>query len=1238
MAVGRNNNVNDADRKPSLSILLPWVAALLIAAGVYVDSLPLKSQRPSDEDRAKFAHVGRQDIEARLWQDPFSSLPLKSMQSAADRCEEAIRDKNHQLETLSAQVRYRQNELRQEVELLGVMVPGGPYFEDGESRRRYRYAVVSALLNSKWAPVQGDKLGYAWTFESCISEPWLRRAPEVLPYEWFEKDLNSAADDNSNRKKALLVLWLEEDAMSRRPLKGMERVLGLIGDPRAVFCDTAAKPECSLGGLPETYAVELRKVLMKERVCSKENPGAVSAPNRTILHAATDDFGCALPGNKTVVIGPGTTDTLRGVVRDLADAAQETRSPARGTRFPATAPQVLRFFSSGATAPYIDAYERPPGEALRAAKDAVGLDLASALRDATKRALWECERWAEQEVERKLRCTSAFDEKKVSEADVKSLKTALDERVVRLTTTDDKLSEAFFHELKFRLSDPSPFSWLSANAEGAMLCDATIAIVAEQDSEYAQGFAAGIMERAKKQVGGGKAQNEGKTPECNPSVRTFGYLRGVDGILPDGKADSEKQETNSERSLTRTADIFSATKDSDRAEGRTQYDYIARLAQHLMEVDESERRQNRAGIRAIGVMGNDVYDKLVVLDALRPRFPRAVFFAADLDARLIGGKAAASTRNLVVASAYGLTLHPGLQGQAPPFRDTYQTGMYFATRVATEDKPATDPALLKTLFDQAQTFEIGRTQAIPLNARRGCWCCTIGDLASGNCTSIHPAVRENDKTPWPRPATFAVLVLVMVLASILLWLTSTTIRQEAAKIWKVDDRGSRKINWRSLPILGAAFLVVPLLLGAVAWYFLWRDAVSPDGEPLAWVEGVSIWPTEIIRSVALVGIWMMIILGRLCLGTSIDSVARDFRLTSFTERRRAPLDKEKWRAHPIGWLWWFDPESPKDNASANASVQCPRDALWLRYLDSMRLGPSFIRITSASLLFFTGAVAVLGFDWPHGPHRGSFAAGVDQVMLIALLGSVTGLLFAALDSSLMVARLLDHVEGHKPEERFWAPADIYWSKYEAGEPYIRPLVTFHCAVKLAAAVNKFVWLPFAAFLLLLPARSHFFDAWNFPWSLLAVVLAAGLLAVLGAARLRRAAARLRDRILVDLDKKAEKDRNRARRAPPGVARDDLHTRIYQTPTVEAVKEVRIDGMRDSANPAYIFWEEQAGRIGDIPRQLRATFIQAITEEIRSTKQGPFRSFWEEPVARAVMLLLGGSGTISLVEFFFFKGL
>ncbi len=63
---------------------------------------------------------------------------------------------------------------------------------------------------------------------------------------------------------------------------------------------------------------------------------------------------------------------------------------------------------------------------------------------------------------------------------------------------------------------------------------------------------------------------------------------------------------------------------------------MRRLAAKLKEKDDEFRRRGEGGIRAIGVLGNDVFDKLLVLRALKPQFPEAVFFTTDYDAALAG--------------------------------------------------------------------------------------------------------------------------------------------------------------------------------------------------------------------------------------------------------------------------------------------------------------------------------------------------------------------------------------------------------------------------------------------------------------------------------------------------------------------------------------------------------------------------------------------------------------------------
>src|SRR5258708_20675754 len=77
-------------------------------------------------------------------------------------------------------------------------------------------------------------IGYVWTVDSCVESPWGRLAPELLPYEWFRSDDGRAANGNGKgeaggrRGRNLLVLWVDEEAVLRQPLRGIERIVELL--------------------------------------------------------------------------------------------------------------------------------------------------------------------------------------------------------------------------------------------------------------------------------------------------------------------------------------------------------------------------------------------------------------------------------------------------------------------------------------------------------------------------------------------------------------------------------------------------------------------------------------------------------------------------------------------------------------------------------------------------------------------------------------------------------------------------------------------------------------------------------------------------------------------------------------------------------------------------------------------------------------------------------------------------
>lgn len=94
------------------------------------------------------------------------------------------------------------------------------------------------------------------------------------------------------------------------------------------------------------------------------------------------------------------------------------------------------------------------------------------------------------------------------------------------------------------------------------------------------------------------------------NVHRYSYLSGLDGEVPGedkGKAVRADNAKEGQR---------------DRPEGTSQVDYVRALVDRIH--DEGE------GARAIGIFGTDPYDSLLIIKALRPAFPHAIFLRSVL--------------------------------------------------------------------------------------------------------------------------------------------------------------------------------------------------------------------------------------------------------------------------------------------------------------------------------------------------------------------------------------------------------------------------------------------------------------------------------------------------------------------------------------------------------------------------------------------------------------------------------
>ncbi len=364
--------------------------------------------------------------------------------------------------------------------------------------------------------------------------------------------------------------------------------------------------------------------------------------------------------------------------------------------------------------------------------------------------------------------------------------------ILRTIGGDDDLAQALVEELGLRRVNPAP-------REGKAECRDGIVLVSEWDTDYGRSLPVALRERI-------AARCQGQAP-----IWWFSYLRGLDGALPGVREEGPRKRDAKAREPADAEELLANGVPRDRSEGRSQFDYLRRIGERIRYFDGEEKAQGRPGVRAIGVLGSDVYDKLLVLQALRPSFPDAIFFTTDMDARLTHPDQNAWARNLVVASHYGLALHPGLQRDVPPFRDGYQTAAFLGTMMALapgakapgqelvnewlggsfartaaeragEGAFDYDAAARPRAFAGKKLYEIGRTRAVELDANGASprSRCDRDHLAE--CRNVHPRRDRNAMGPdlaQPQAWLFAGGAAITFL---LLLLTSRTVRENWQRI------------------------------------------------------------------------------------------------------------------------------------------------------------------------------------------------------------------------------------------------------------------------------------------------------------------------------------------------------------------------------------------------------------------------------------------------------------------------
>ena len=156
-------------RAPVPIMPISGIIALLAVIGItFYSQTPLKGTRPYS---AEIQNERSDNVRARLWQDPFDAV-LEHLKVLKKTKIKPNAETINLMGPLAAQQSANRNMLKKQIKLkveeknkvtvLGVMVPGTEYAEDGECRMRQRYAVLSGLRNREFAPEDSEHIKYTF--------------------------------------------------------------------------------------------------------------------------------------------------------------------------------------------------------------------------------------------------------------------------------------------------------------------------------------------------------------------------------------------------------------------------------------------------------------------------------------------------------------------------------------------------------------------------------------------------------------------------------------------------------------------------------------------------------------------------------------------------------------------------------------------------------------------------------------------------------------------------------------------------------------------------------------------------------------------------------------------------------------------------------------------------------------------------------------------------------------------
>jgi MFS family permease len=470
----------------------------------------------------------------------------------------------------------------------------------------------------------------------------------------------------------------------------------------------------------------------------------------------------------------------------------------------------------------------------------------------------------------------------------------------------------------------------------------------------------------------------------------------------------------------------------------------------------------------------------------------------------------------------------------------------------------------------------------------------------------------------------------------------------AALAWVVTRPSLR--NWMRSPLVLLAAVFIPIVTLAVV------DHCSSEGEPFSVFEGVSSWPTILLRITA--AAYCVIALIRA--DQADQESMRKLRVRYYLQKARF-----KGIPHAAGALGWRTLvrtlrrgrawKDPVGSLTAKGGEVNPM-TLWVRYGKLSRCDRVTARVLGYFLLYFVFCLALTGlYGLPNNPYRGTLNCVVDEVVRWTAIILTVLLLASVFDATRLCSGLIKVLMDRKTD---WPPEVPEQAASELGVDLrlLKPTgngvsgavdrkddevsEAVKCSLEQyadltflsehTAVVGRRVYDAAIACLLMFLARSPFFDQYVMSWSMI-LIYAVALAVVFACGAYLRYTAREARR------KGREKVRDALYRLRTVPGRGAAGSRVMPeggAPIVE-LSAFRTEGaaleLVDATRRAHVVDRAARAARRRSRREDAVHALERIDRGLDQVRTGAFSKLIDDPFLHTLVLILSGYGALLSLE-------